>query len=262
MKHLSEEQIVLHYYGDAEDGTSITQHMSECATCREEFERVQAMLRQIEPIEVPEPGASFEEKTWLNVRDRLPDKRSWLSNWFSSPKQWALAGSMVALLIAAFVAGRYWPHANTPINQPPVVADGKRNDKANPQQIVLVAVGSHLEQSEMLLVEIMNADGTSPLDLSAEQGRARDLLDANHLYRVSAQQAGDPKIAHLLDELGGVLAEVANSPEQLSQGDLKEIRGRIESEGLLFKVRVVGSDVNSRVRRREQSAAANTTQRL
>jgi hypothetical protein len=218
------------------------------------------MLRQIEPIEVPEPLPGFEEKTWLNVRDRLPEKRSWLDNLFSSPKQWALAGSMVALLIAAFVAGRFWPRASAPINPPPVVAKDKPN---NPQQqVVLVAVGSHLEQSEMLLVEIMNADGKAPLDFSDEQGRARDLLDANHLYRVSAQQAGDPKIAHLLDQLGRVLAEVANSPEQLSQGDLKEIRGRIESEGLLFKVRVVGSDVNSRVRRREQSAAANTTQRL
>ncbi len=56
MKHLSEEQIVLHYYGDAEDSASAAQHMNECAACREEFERVQAMLRQIEPIEVPEPA--------------------------------------------------------------------------------------------------------------------------------------------------------------------------------------------------------------
>jgi hypothetical protein len=249
----------LHYYGDAEDGATVTRHITECPACREEFERVQAMLRQIEPIEVPEPAAGFEDKTWLNVRDRLPEKRAWLGDLLRSPKQWALAGSMVALLIAAFVAGRFWPRANAPVNPPSVVA---KDRPSNPQQVVLVAVGSHLEQSEMLLIEIMNADGSSPLDFSAEQGRARDLLDANHLYRVSAQQAGDPKIARLLDELGGVLAEVANSPEKLSQGDLKEIRGRIESEGLLFKVRVVGSDVNSRVRRREQSAAANTTQRL
>jgi hypothetical protein len=259
MKHLSEEQIVLHYYGDAEDKAGVAQHLGECPDCRTEFERVTSLLAQIGPIEVPGPGAGFEARIWSKLRDELPEKQTWKS-WLLSPKQWALAGSMVALLVVAFVAGRFWPRANAPINQPPVVA----NDKpGNPQQqVVLVAVGSHLEQSEMLLVQIMNADGSSPLDLSAEQGRARDLLDANHLYRVSAQQSGDPKIARLLDELGGVLAEVANSPDKLSQGDLKEIRSRIESEGLLFKVRVVGSDVNSRVRRREQSAIANTTQRL
>jgi len=256
MKHLNEEQIVLHYYGDAEDDAAVARHMSECAACRAEFERVGSLLQQIEPIEVPEPVASFEEKTWLNLRDRLPEKRSWVGNWLPSPKQWAVAGSMVALLVAAFVAGRFWPRASTVAPAPPVIAN------ANPQQVVLVAVGNHLERSEMLLVEIMNSDGKAPLDFSNEQERARDLLDANHLYRVSAQREGDPKIARLLDQLGRVLAEVANAPEKMTPGDLKEIRGRIESEGLLFKVRVVGSDVNSRVRAREQSAAANATQRL
>lgn len=254
MKHLSEEQIVLHFYGDADNKAGVSQHLAECAACRSEFERVQSLLQQIEPIEVPEPSAAFEEKIWLNVRDRLPERRSWIA-WFQSPKQWALAGSMVALLVAAFVAGRFWPRPVQPVT-PPTIA------QVNPQQVVLVTVGGHLQRSEMLLVEIMNSDASAPLDFSAEQGRARDLLDANHLYRVSAQQAGDPQVARLLDELGRVLAEVANGPKEMSPDDLQQIRGRIESEGLLFKVRVVGSDVNSRVRRHEQSAAANTTQRL
>jgi hypothetical protein len=254
MKHLNEEQIVLHFYGDAEDKAGVAQHLGECAACRAEFERVQSMLQQIEPIEVPEPPATFEEKTWLNVRDRLPEKHSWTA-WLRSPKQWVLAGSMVALLVVAFVAGRFWPRPVQPVT-PANVAH------VNPQQVVLVTVGGHLQRSEMLLVEIMNSDANTPLDFSAEQGRARDLLDANHLYRVSAQQAGDPKVARLLDELGRVLAEVANGPKEISPDDLKEIRGRIESEGLLFKVRVVGSDVNSRVRRQEQSAGANSFQRL
>jgi hypothetical protein len=254
MKHISEEQIVLHYYGDAEDSAGVEQHLGECAACRAEFERVQSMLQHIEPIEIPEPSAAFEEKTWLNVRDRLPEKHLWTAR-LQSPKQWAFAGSMFVLLVAAFVAGRFWPRPVQPVT-PPNIAH------INPQQVVLVAVGGHLQRSEMLLVEIMNSDANTPLDFSAEQGRARDLLDANHLYRVSAQQAGDPKVARLLDELGRVLAEVANGPKKMSPDDLKEIRGRIDSEGLLFKVRVVGSDVNSRVRRQEQSAGANSFQRL
>lgn len=254
MKHITEEQIILHYYGDAEDTAGVAQHLGECAACRAEFERVQSMLQHIEPSEIPELSAAFEEKTWLNVRDRLPEKRLWTA-WLHSPKQWALAVSMLALLVAAFVAGRFWPHPLQPVT-PSNIAH------SNPQQVVLVAVGGHLQRSEMLLVEIMNSDANTPLDFSAEQGRARDLLDANHLYRVSAQQAGDPKVARLLDELGRVLAEVANGPKEMSPDDLKEIRGRIESEGLLFKVRVVGSDVNSRVRGQEQPSAANSFQRL
>jgi hypothetical protein len=79
---------------------------------------------------------------------------------------------------------------------------------------------------------------------------------------VSAQQAGDPRIAHLLDQLGRVLAEIANSPSQVSDNDLSDIRARIQSDGLLFKVRVVGSEVNSRVRRLEQNSPAAAQQRL
>jgi hypothetical protein len=133
--------------------------------------------------------------------------------------------------------------------------------QVNPQRVVLVAVGSHLERSQMLLVEIMNTDAKGSVDFSTEQAEARDLLDSNHLYRVSAQQAGDPQIARLLDQLGRVLAEVANGPSEVSPGDLQQVRHTIQSEGLLFKVRVVGSEVNSKIRRPEQSNG-NGNQRL
>jgi len=255
MNHLSEEQIVLHYYGDAEEEDEVRRHLAECSACREEFERVQGLLRGIEPTGVPEPPAVFEEKTWLNLRDRLPRKRRGLRQWLSSPPKWALAGAMAVLLAAAFLAGRFWPrHGVTP--------SSNNTAAVNPQRVVLVAVGGHLERSQMLLVEIMNTDAKGLVDLSVEQQQARELLDANHLYRVSAQRAGDPKIARLLEDLGRVLAEIANGPSELSPGDLQQIRSRIQSDSLLFKVRVVGSEVNSRVRSQEQNPAANVNQRL
>src|SRR5436305_11725969 len=109
MNHLSEEQIVLHYYGDAEDATEVERHLAACPECRAEFVRVQSTLQQIEPLEVPEPHASFEEKTWLNLRDRLPEKGGFLRRLFGKQQKWALAGAMVMLLAAAFLAGRFRP---------------------------------------------------------------------------------------------------------------------------------------------------------
>ena len=247
MNHLSEEQIVLHYYGDAEEATDVERHLAGCAECRAEFTRVQSTLRQIEPTEVPEPGEGFEEKTWLNLRDRLPEKGGFLRRLFGKQQKWALAGAMLILLAAAFLAGRFWPRPPQQIAQQPA--------QVNPQRIVLIAVGDHLERSQMLLVEIMNAEGDAhgPINFSAEQAQARELLDSNHLYRVSAQQAGDPQVARLLDQLGRVLAEIANGPAEVSPGDLQQVRHTIQSEGLLFKVRVVGAEVNSRARRPELS---------
>jgi hypothetical protein len=255
MNHLTEEQIVLHYYGEAEGMDEVRQHLAQCPDCRSQFERLEELLRSIGTPEVPEPPASFEEKTWLNLRDRLPQRRSGLRQWLGSPPRWALAGTVALLLVAAFLAGRFWPwHGGPPPPATPVAA--------NPQRVIMFAVGGHLERSQMLLVEIMNADAKTPLDLSAEQQQARDLLDANHLYRVSAQEAGDRRIAMLLDQLGRVLAEVANGPTEVSPGELQQIRDRIQSDNLLFKVRVVGSEVNSKLRRQEQNPSARPNQRL
>jgi hypothetical protein len=255
MNHLSEEQIVLHYYGDAEETAEVERHLAACAECRAEFARVQSTLRQIEPSEVPEPAAGFEEKTWLNLRDRLPEKGGFLQRLLRrSPQKWAFAGVMALLLAAAFLAGRFWPRPGTQIAQQPP-------SQVNPQRIVLVAVGDHLERSQMLLVEIMNADMKGPINFSSEQAEARELLDNNHLYRVSSQQTGDPQVAHLLDQLGRVLAEIANGPAEVSPSDLEQVRHTIQAEGLLFKVRIVGSEVNSRVRRPELSGSS-VNQRL
>jgi len=254
MNHLSEEQIVLHYYGDAEGEPEIERHLKECGECRAEFARVKSMLRQIEPIEVPEPAANFEEKTWLNIRDRLPEHGGFFRRLFGPQQKWALAGVMVLLLAGAFLAGRFWPRHDqqVAVKQPPV----------NPQRIVLVAVGDHLERSQMLLLEIVHNEDSGRIDFSAEQQLARDLLDDNHLYRVSAQQAGDPQVTRVLDELGRVLTEIANGPSEISSSDLQQFRKTIQSEGLLFKVRVMESEVNSKARRPEQVSGANANQRL
>jgi hypothetical protein len=256
MNHMTEEQIVLHYYGDAENGDEVRRHLDECPACRGEFERVELLLRGIEPVEVPEPPAFFEEKLWLNLRDRLPGrlhkKRAGFRAWLASPRAWALAGSIAVLLVAAFLAGRFWPHGGGAGPAGPVAA--------NPQRIVLVAVGDHLERSQMLLVEIMHNDDRGHIDFTAEQQMARDLLDDNHLYRVSAQQVGDPQIARVLEDLGRVLAEVANGPTEITPRDLQEIRSSIQSQGLLFKIRVVNADVGSKIRRQQEAAPSGNIQ--
>jgi hypothetical protein len=45
-----------------------------------------------------------------------------------------------------------------------------------------------------------------------------------------------------------VLVDVAASPEHVSARDFDEVRRRIESRGLLFKVRVLSSEVRQRQR--------------
>jgi hypothetical protein len=237
MKHLTEEQIVLHCYGDASDGAAIDRHLAECPQCRSEFEQVKDLLAAIPAVEVPPTPPYLEEKVWLNVRDQAQAKRP--AGWqnFFLPSRWAVTAAMAVLVLAAFLAGRYFPRSGGPANQP------AQSAQVNPTKIYLVAVGDHLDRSQMLLVELMNSDAKGPLNLSGEQEQARNLLDANRLYRLSAQRSGDPAVARTLDELERVLTEIANSPSDPTQGDLKEIRQHIQSQDLLFKIHVVSSNV-------------------
>jgi hypothetical protein len=253
MKHLTEEQIVLHCYGDAESGENIERHLAVCSECRGEFENVKALLKEIPASAVPEPPAYLEQKLWLNLRDHLIEEKSPMWRRFFAPQKLATAAAVIVLVLAAFVAGRFWPRPGNPGNQPPEVA------QANPGRVVLLAVGDHLERSQMLLIEIMNSDAKDKTAITGEQELARNLLDDNRLYRQSAQRNGDPEVARLLDELERVLVEVANAPPDASAANLHEIRGRIQSQDLLFKIHALGTKI-SRPESRYDSGSG--TQRL
>jgi hypothetical protein len=155
---------------------------------------------------------------------------------------------MAGLVVAAFLAGRYYPKPP----QSPQMAAGQVRER-----ILLVAVGDHLERSQMVLVELVNARPGQALDISSEQERAGDLVAENRLYRQTAARTGDASVAGVLDELEPVLLEIANGPARLTPDEVDKLRRRIEGDGILFKVRVVGSTV----RHREERAAANPGQK-
>jgi hypothetical protein len=72
---------------------------------------------------------------------------------------------------------------------------------------------------------------------------AQELLDDNRLYRQTAHSTGDTTVANVLDDLERALIEIAHSPTQVSGDQLEELQKQIESRGLLFKIRVLGSKV-------------------
>src|SRR5215831_2304691 len=92
MKHLTQEQIVLHCYGDASDADGINQHLHECGQCRAEFEQVKAVLAEIPPTPVPEPPEYLEQKLWLNLRDKLAAEKPPGWHGLFARSRWAVGG--------------------------------------------------------------------------------------------------------------------------------------------------------------------------
>ena len=245
MNHLSEEQLILHYYGEEDDALAAERHLGECEDCRTLYGSLQRTLNVVDSLPVPEPGAEYGEQVWKRIEHRLPARRRarWL--WaLPTPWRWAAASAaFAALLVAAFLAGRFYPHPRQPVQL--AAADPQAGER-----ILLVAVGDYLERSQMVLIELANARSPGSLDISAEQERAVDLVSENRLYRQTAAHTGDAAVGSVLDELERVLLDITHAPSRLSAGELEKLRQRLEAEGILFKIRVLGSNVRNQERQK------------
>jgi hypothetical protein len=243
MTHLTEEELVLYYYGEVDDRAGAAAHLDACPPCGRAYAALSQVLTAIEPPAVPEPRVGFERDMWRRLAPIVT--RETRPTWWSRFRQLlapagvdlrgprlALAGAVTALVVLAFAAGRL---SNAPADAPQQAAGPGRD------RILLIAVGDHLERSQMVLVEIVNAGADGPVDISATQEGADDLVAANRLYRQAAVQAGDGPVADVLEDLEHVLMEIAHAPSHLQADALDAIRQRIESQGLLFKIRVIES---------------------
>ena len=244
MNHLTEEELILHYYGEESDALAAEQHLDTCESCRHLYASMQRVLNVVDSLPVPARGPEYGAQVWSRLESRLPARRRLF--FLDMRWRWAAAACAVALLLAiAFLAGRFYPAS---VRSPAeMAADPKSGDR-----VLLVAVGDYLERSQMVLVELANADPDGPLDISSEQERAAGLISESRLYRQSASHNGRDAMAGVLDELEGVLLEITHSPSKITPAALEQIRQRLRAEGILFKIRVLGSNV----RDREQPAAA------
>jgi len=251
MKHPKEEELIAYHSGEEADRAGIAGHVADCPECRVELERIDAVLAALNSIPAPDPGEDYGRRVWQQIAPRLPEKRGpwWRlffggrsgANWLE-PQRWVAAGAIAALVLAAFLAGRATKHGG---DVSVAVDQGKVRER-----VLIMAVGEHLGRSEMVLVELANAEpqraGQKNVNISGEQRRAEDLLEENRLYRQTALEQGDTALASVLDELERTLLDVAHSPQQPTTAQLEGMRQRIEDRGILFKVRVVGKELQQR----------------
>jgi hypothetical protein len=97
----------------------------------------------------------------------------------------------------------------------------------------------------MVLIELANASPKEAMDISGEQERAVDLVTETRLYRQTAARTGDGRIVSVLDDLERVLVDITHAPSKMTPVQIEELRQRLEAEGILFKIRVLGSNVRS-----------------
>jgi hypothetical protein len=225
MNHPSEEDLVLHLYGEAEESDVLRKHLESCARCREELSVLRQVLSEVDELTPPERPPDYGARVWERVSKELPPARR------HRPYYWLAAAAV--LLVATFLAGRY--------TAPPDEVDPAGAGRIR-ERVLLVALSDHLEQSQVLLLEVVNrGDGAAPLLAPLERERAAELLQASRLYRQTAYQVGEVATADVLEELERILLDMSQGPESFEARE--GLRSRIEERDLLFKLRVLGSTV-------------------
>lgn len=225
MTHLDEEQLTLAYYGEV-DAESM-RHLDECEECRLRHGRIKAALDRFPEYPAPERSDTYGKQVWVRLLPRLPMKQrrwSWL-NW------WTMAPAFASLVAIAFFAGML---AQRNRQMPAISAEAR-------ERVLLMAMSDHLERSQILLVELAHAT-PGENELKAERALARGLITENRLLRETARSGGDESHAAVLDDLERVLVSVANGPASESAADLDALKARIQSNDLLFKVRVMSAN--------------------
>ena len=155
MTHLTDDDLVLHYYGELADADErhAPAHLTECATCRREFTRLQRVLGAIDETALAVDLADgFERTVWARLEPNLRSER---------PRLVFVAGA----LARAARARRRRPGARRLRRSSPAGCRRRRQrtrplrsrgDDQVRERILLVDLGEHLDRSQMILVELVS----------------------------------------------------------------------------------------------------------
>ena len=240
--HLNEEDLILHYYGEDEPAErGVTAHLASCAECGAAWQQLRRVMETIDAAPAPEPGPGFERDVWARLAPALetrPSAGGWRA-WFGAPRL-VLVGGLAAIVL---VVGAL----RLTTDPAPAPEAAAADAETHRERVMLAAVSEHIEQSQVVLVELANAETRDgDVDVSLERTAADDLVSSGRLYRETALATGNMQLAALLEELEMVLVDIARGPEALSAEQLSAIRRQIETQELIFKLQVLGADVKAR----------------
>ncbi len=224
----------------------VERHLEGCAECREECTELRAMLKRL-PAE-SNPSADLPPAFWqelLNdVSARLPVRpkrriiQAWIFDWLefiSIPRHQAIIGAATVLALVTTISGMWFAFRHEPVHKQITAATPVGTKPPTPA--VNTRLKAYLRKSKVLLVGLNNMpleEGTA-VDLSLERTTSRALL---HEARYLKDQPLDERSAALISDLEKIQIALANSKEREDIPGLQLIRGGIQEENLLFKIRI------------------------
>jgi hypothetical protein len=222
--HLTDDDLVLLYYREPGAPAGAARHLAECAECQAASASLTRTLSFCEELPIPQRSQEFGRDVWARLAPSLDEQPA---NRLTPSWRWWIAATTAAIVLATLFF----------TEKPKAPAVAGLSDQAR-DRVLASAVTDHLDRVQILLTEIANTGAADP-------ERAEDLVEENRLMRQSLEAQGESAAIGFLDEVDPVLTEAAHTPGSAPPGEVNDLRDRIESGSLVFKVRVVESNLRS-----------------
>jgi hypothetical protein len=244
--HPTDDELMLRHYGELSlnDAARLDAHMAACARCRAAGRELADVLELVDRAAPAEPPIGFERVMWARIQPALPARRVWAMRQLVPLGAWAALVLAVTGVLLLRTPATPAPETAVHASDPAATARAHR-------RVLFTALNDHFTQTEMLLVEVMNAPEGGRPEFHFERDTAADLVASGRLYRNTASQTGDLHLVAVLDDLEAVLVDVAHGPAAPKAEDFNLLRDRIDAGDLLFKVRAVTTEIRDPQPQRE-----------
>lgn len=229
-----------------EQKSLVQSHLEHCTPCRICCEDIRKSIFALPPDRNPagDLPPAFWQELLNDLSARLPARPkhrnipAWIGDWMefiAVPRHQAIAGAVTLVITGAIVSGTWFVLRPEPVRQQ--IAATAPAVTPSPGTAVNSRLKHYLRKSKALLVGLNNMplEEGSPVDLSLERTTSRALLQE---ARYLKDQPLDGRSAALISDLEKIQIALANTRDTEEVPGVRLIRGGIQEQNLLFKIRI------------------------
>lgn len=239
--------IELYFYGELEpaERESVSRHVSHCADCRLALEQmgvIQQALATRPDVSAPASGGWSPFMARLDAAVQAERAAAAVQR----PSRQAYIGYLaMAALLALVTIGVVFVarsrHAFTgardaAVEEAALAPVGRL--ASSPDQAVATIGAEHLERSKLVVLGLAAKDAQDAADWEYERELAAALLNDTRLYRMTAEQRGNARLAGVLRDLELVLLQTSLA-EETGPESLEQIQRLIRKRDLVGKMDIV-----------------------
>ena len=261
MTHYTEDELILHYYGEDRARPDVERHLAACDECAAAYHSMAETLELVVAPEVPERDESYALDVWTRIRARLPER----------PRHGGTPGSDGTAMAAAvplppWSSRRSWPAGcgRDRFQQPPrpCLVD-RRCGRASASDWPPSAI-TWSDRSGCCSISSMPT-ATAWTCRPSRRGRPISSTRTGCIA-TPRRRPSDSLVAGVLDELERSLLEVVHGPSTPTPAEFEAVRTRLDAAPFCSRFACSPMSFTSEKsrpfnpgKRHERSDAANTS---